>query len=89
MWARNNRTVNPSPEVKLTAVHPAYDKLFDGFAPKEVHGNARARTEWAVQQLKNMGKSIPTPWTRRSCYIQWFVAMADDVSLAATTGWIG
>ena len=29
---------------QLVAVHPAYDKLFDGFAPKEVHGNARART---------------------------------------------
>ena len=37
---------------QLVAVHPAYDQLFDGFAPKEVHGNAKARTEWAVQQLK-------------------------------------
>jgi len=26
--------------------------LFDGFAPAEVRGNATARTEWAVQQLK-------------------------------------
>jgi sugar phosphate isomerase/epimerase len=37
---------------QLVAVHPAYDALFDGFAPKEVHGNSKARTEWAVQQLK-------------------------------------
>lgn len=37
---------------QLIAVHPAYDALFDGFAPKEVHGNPKARTEWAVQQLK-------------------------------------
>lgn len=37
---------------QLVAVHPAYDALFDGFAPKEVHGNPKARTEWAVQQLK-------------------------------------
>ena len=42
---------------QLVAVHPAYDKLFDGFAPKEVHGNARARTEWAVQQLKYAAKA--------------------------------
>ncbi len=36
---------------QLVAVHPAYDHLFDGFAPAEVHGNPKARTEWAVQQL--------------------------------------
>lgn len=37
---------------QLVAVHPAYDSLFDAFAPAEVHGNSAARTEWAVQQLK-------------------------------------
>jgi sugar phosphate isomerase/epimerase len=37
---------------QLVAVHPAYDTLFDAFAPKEVHGNNEARTEWAVQQMK-------------------------------------
>jgi len=37
---------------QLVAVHPVYDKMFDGFAPKEVHGNPKARTEWAIQQLK-------------------------------------
>jgi len=37
---------------QLVAVHPAYDAMFDGFAPAEVHGNPKARTEWAVQQLK-------------------------------------
>ena len=37
---------------QLVAVHPAYDKIFDGFAPSNVHGNSKARTEWAVQQLK-------------------------------------
>ena len=42
---------------QLVAVHPAYDKLFDGFAPKEVHGNSKARTEWAVQQLKYAAKA--------------------------------
>lgn len=42
---------------QLVAVHPAYDQLFDGFAPKEVHGNSKARTEWAVQQLKYAAKA--------------------------------
>ncbi|NML65356.1 sugar phosphate isomerase/epimerase [Hymenobacter sp. RP-2-7] len=37
---------------QLVAVHPAYDTLFDGFAPEAVRGNPRARQEWAVQQLK-------------------------------------
>lgn len=37
---------------QLVAVHPAYDELFDGFAPPELHGNPQGRTEWAVQQLK-------------------------------------
>ena len=37
---------------QLVAVHPAYDGLFDSFAPKEVHGNSKARTEWAVNQVK-------------------------------------
>lgn len=42
---------------QLVAVNPVYDKLFDAFAPKEVHGNAKARTEWAVQQLKYAAKA--------------------------------
>ncbi len=42
---------------QLLAVHPAYDKLFDGFAPKKVHGNSKARTEWAIQQLKWAAKA--------------------------------
>ncbi|MEE3623550.1 sugar phosphate isomerase/epimerase [Nitrospirillum sp. BR 11752] len=36
---------------QLVAVHPAYDALFDGFAPPEVRGNGTARQEWAVNQL--------------------------------------
>jgi sugar phosphate isomerase/epimerase len=36
---------------QLVAVHPAYDSAFDGFAPKEVHGNPSARQAWAVEQV--------------------------------------
>jgi sugar phosphate isomerase/epimerase len=42
---------------QLVAVHPAYDALFDGFAPAQVHGNSEARREWAVQQLKYAAKA--------------------------------
>jgi sugar phosphate isomerase/epimerase len=42
---------------QLVAVHPAYDTLFDGFAPESVRGNSTARTEWAVQQLKWAAKA--------------------------------
>jgi sugar phosphate isomerase/epimerase len=37
---------------QLVAVHPAYDEMFDAFAAPEVRGNSKARTAWAVQQLK-------------------------------------
>ena len=37
---------------QLVAVHPAYDELFDGFAPEEFRKNPSARQAWAVQQLK-------------------------------------
>lgn len=37
---------------QLVAVNPAYDEMFDGFAAPEVRGNPKARTEWAVQQMK-------------------------------------
>jgi sugar phosphate isomerase/epimerase len=37
---------------QLVAAHPAYDALFDGFAPPEVRGSPGARQAWAVEQLK-------------------------------------
>ena len=50
---------------QLVAVHPAYDTLSDGFAPKEVHGNPKARQKWAVKTLLNPSLSPergPTRW---------------------------
>ena len=37
---------------QLVAVNPAYDQLFDGFAPEAYRNNPQARQQWAVQQLK-------------------------------------
>jgi sugar phosphate isomerase/epimerase len=42
---------------QLVAVHPAYDTLVDGFAPENMRNNPKARTEWAVQQLKYAAKA--------------------------------
>lgn len=37
---------------QLIAVHPAFDLMFDNFAPKELRGKPKERTQWAIQQLK-------------------------------------
>lgn len=42
---------------QLVAVHPAYDLMFDGFAPENLRGKPAARTEWAVEQVKNAAKA--------------------------------
>lgn len=42
---------------QLIAVHPAYDQLFDGFAPAAVRNNPQARTAWATEQLKFAAKA--------------------------------
>ena len=36
---------------QCVAVHPAYDAGFDAFAAKHVHGDPKARTEWAIDQV--------------------------------------
>jgi len=42
---------------QLVAVHPAYDRLFDAFAPDAVKGKPRARTDWAIHQMKLAAKA--------------------------------
>ena len=37
---------------QLVAVHPAYDGLFDGFAPPEVRGKPAERRAWAERQVR-------------------------------------
>ena len=36
---------------QLVAVNPAYNVLFDGFAPAEVQGKPKERAKWATQQV--------------------------------------
>lgn len=42
---------------QLVAVNPVYDAAFDGFAPESVHNNPKARTAWAVDQMKMAAKA--------------------------------
>ncbi|ABG41201.1 Xylose isomerase-like TIM barrel [Paraglaciecola sp. T6c] len=42
---------------QLVAVHPAYDELFDNFAPEALRGKPAERTEWAIQQMKWAAKA--------------------------------
>lgn len=49
---------------QLVAVHPAYDEMFDSFAPQSMRGNPQLRQKWAVEQVilaakasKNLGLS--------------------------------
>ena len=42
---------------QLVAVHPAYDIMFDNFAPEGIKNNYKARTEWAVDQVKKAAKA--------------------------------
>lgn len=37
---------------QLVAVHPVYDESFDVFAHENVRGDPKARTAWAVEQMK-------------------------------------
>jgi sugar phosphate isomerase/epimerase len=37
---------------QLVADNPAFDELFDGFAPKGFRKNPKAKSQWAIQQLK-------------------------------------
>ena len=42
---------------QLVAVNPAYDTLFDAFAPEQYRNKPNARKEWAIQQLKYAAKA--------------------------------
>ena len=37
---------------QLVAVHPAYDLMFDNFAPDNLKKNPKERTKWAVETVK-------------------------------------
>ncbi len=42
---------------QLVACHPAYDRMFDGFAPESLRGDRKARQAWAVEQMHQVAKA--------------------------------
>lgn len=42
---------------QLVAVHPAYDDMFDGFAPEPLRGKPKERTAWAIETVKKAAKA--------------------------------
>lgn len=42
---------------QLVAVHPAYDSMFDSFAPAELHNAPQERSLWAIKQLMAAAKA--------------------------------
>ncbi|MGO2478055.1 MAG: sugar phosphate isomerase/epimerase family protein, partial [Pseudoalteromonas sp.] len=42
---------------QLIAVHPAYDEMFDNFAPEHLRGDPSSRTQWANEQLMHAAKA--------------------------------
>lgn len=42
---------------QLVAVHPAYDRQFDGFAPAELAGDAAGRQAWATDQVTKAARA--------------------------------
>jgi sugar phosphate isomerase/epimerase len=44
-------------EGQLVSVHPAYDRMFDAFAPPAVRGKPAARQAWAVERMKLAAKA--------------------------------
>ena len=43
---------------QLVAVNPVYDSAFDGFAAPSVRGDPKARTKWAVDQVRATIKAL-------------------------------
>jgi sugar phosphate isomerase/epimerase len=74
---------------QLVAVHPAYDDLFDGFAPDGVKKNPKKRTEWAVQQLKYAAKASQNMGLNAHATFSGALLWANDLSMAATSRWFG
>ena len=63
---------------QLVAVNPAYDKMFDGFAPKEVRKKPKERTAWAKNQLilaarasKNLGIKVHVTFSGALLWHTW------------------
>ena len=76
---------------QLLAVHPAYDRLFDGFAAAAVRGDAAARSAWAAGRPG--GRAIATgraglgaAGPEGACHLLGRAGLALALPLAAAPG---
>ena len=74
---------------QLVAVHPAYDELFDGFAPEAYRKNPVARQNMGSSAIKICGHRFKEPGTQCPCKFQRCIALANILSLATKTGRTG
>ena len=74
---------------QLVAVNPAYDLMFDNFAPDAVKNNPKARTEWAIDVVKKAATASRRLGLSATCHIFWSVIMAHMASMASTATRIG
>lgn len=42
---------------QLVAAHPAYGEMFDAFAPKNIRGDEKAKSKWAMEQVRLAAKA--------------------------------
>ncbi len=61
---------------QLVAVNPTYDAAFDGFAAPQVRGDPKARTKWAIDQVKMARQGLPQPRPRHPGDLQRRVLLA-------------
>jgi sugar phosphate isomerase/epimerase len=85
---------------QLIAVHPAHDRIMDGFAPAAVRGNPAARRAWAEEQLRlaarasaRLGLVTHTTFTGSLAwpylypYPQWPEGLIDEAFTELATRW--
>ncbi len=70
---------------QLVAVHPAYDELFDGFAPEAYQEKSGSKTGLGSATIKICGYCIKKPGTQCPRQFQRCPALANFLSMAATT----
>lgn len=70
---------------QLVAVNPAYDLVFDNFAPEELRKHPKERQEWAVQQLLYAAKASQNLGLTAHATFSGAPIMAYCISLATTS----
>ena len=74
---------------QLVAVHPAYNELFDGFAPANLKGDLKGKSAWATKQLKYAAKASANLGLNAHATLLWCLDVAHGLSVATASCRIG